>query len=163
MSPARHTTCWVSNDGHLFVTEPWSPNLAKRTSNDGTTQGELRSELLEEQAIESDPAEGYDALCEFCESLNIANLETFYGPEGQSLNLDLLIEAASCCKTCERIFNLRTPRFHRRAIQQQCTRELQNTSSRRWMLWHPSHRSCRPYPSPGDARNSHCRVYCIHK
>jgi hypothetical protein len=104
MTVARYAT---SHDGHVTVTKHWSPNLANATSNDGTIQDELTSEHVEEQAIEPDPSKGYDGLCAVCESLNIAYLDSVYGAEGFFLDLGLLIDAASRCKTCKRIFNLR--------------------------------------------------------
>jgi hypothetical protein len=98
----------MSHDrSHVLVTQHLSPNLANATLNDGSTQDELPSEHAEEQAIESDPAEGYDGLCGYCESLNIECLVSHYGPGGKLLDLDALIDAAAHCKTCERIFNLR--------------------------------------------------------
>jgi hypothetical protein len=100
-------TNYAAKDGHVFVTKCWSPNVANATSNDETTGDELTSEHAEEPAIEPDPAEGYDGRCGFCGSLNIECLVSGYGPEGKLLDLDALIDAASRCKTCERIYNLR--------------------------------------------------------
>jgi hypothetical protein len=98
---------YETRDGHGTMTKHWSPNLAIAISHDGTTQDELKSEHVEGPVIEPDPAGGYDGLCAYCKSLDIAHLVSFYGAEGKLLDLDLLIDAASRCKTCERIFNLR--------------------------------------------------------
>ena len=103
----KHTHFEMSQDRHVFVTKPWSPNLANATSNDGSSQDELPYEHAKVQAIESDPAEGYDGLCGYCDSLNIEHLVSFYGAEGKLMGFDALIDAASRCKTCERIFSLR--------------------------------------------------------
>jgi hypothetical protein len=107
VSDKTHTKWKMSDDGHLSITKPWLPQLANATSNDATTQDELKSEHVEEQAIESDPAEGYYGLCGYCNSRNVEHQVSFYEFERKLMNLDAMIDAASRCKTCERIFNLR--------------------------------------------------------
>jgi hypothetical protein len=59
---------------------------------------------------ERDPSEDYDKLCELCGSLNIETLLSEYGREGKVYGLSALIDTASRCKTCERIFGLESLR-----------------------------------------------------
>jgi hypothetical protein len=74
------------------------------TSGDEITDED--SENLEKEVPEPSPPEDYDGRCDFCGSLNIECLMTDYGPEGKLYDLDALVDAASRCKTCERIFDL---------------------------------------------------------
>jgi hypothetical protein len=76
------------------------------TSNDKLSQDELTSEHLEELATGSETPEDYDKLCELCGSLNIESLVSDYGSEGKLYDLDALVDSASRCKTCERLFDL---------------------------------------------------------
>jgi hypothetical protein len=69
-----------------------------------------QTEVNSEHLIGSDPPEGYYGRCNFCRSLNIECLVSDYGSEGKLYDLDALIDAASHCKTCERVFNLRVLR-----------------------------------------------------
>jgi hypothetical protein len=83
-------------------------DLANTTTfDDESCQDDCTSEHTENLAAENDPWETYDELCDLCGSLNIESLVSDHGSGGKIYDLDVLIDAASRCKTCERLFDLK--------------------------------------------------------
>jgi hypothetical protein len=83
-------------------------DLANTTTfDDESCQDDCTPEYTENLAAGNDPWEPYDELCDLCGSLNIESLVSDHGSGGKIYELDVLIDAASRCKTCERLFNLK--------------------------------------------------------
>ena len=100
--------------------------LANMTSNEEKRpQDELTSEHAEASDTELDPSEDYDELCELCGSLNIECLVQDYKWPGKFYALSMLIESASRCRTCERLFNLRRLREVAQFTDEICNDQVQ--------------------------------------
>jgi hypothetical protein len=69
-------------------------------------QDEFTSEHANELASAQDPPGGYVELCELCGSFNIETLVSDYWEPGKLFDLDALIDSASRCRMCDRIFGL---------------------------------------------------------
>jgi hypothetical protein len=84
-----------------------SSTTANAGSGDESQQDKIASNQVEGLATDLDLSEDYDELCDLCGSLNIEYLVSDHGGEGKLYDLDALVNAASRCKTCEKIFNPR--------------------------------------------------------
>jgi hypothetical protein len=62
---------------------------------------------LERLATDMVSPEAYNEPCELCGSLNIEYLISDHPPEGKLYSLDALIDSASRCKICDRLFELK--------------------------------------------------------
>lgn len=81
-------------------------HLEDPTPSDVRHEDEITSEHADELATAPDPPGYYIELCELCGSLNIETLKSDYWLPGKLYDLDTLIDSASRCEMCDRIFGL---------------------------------------------------------
>jgi hypothetical protein len=80
--------------------------LAQTIPDAERPQHEPTSKHAENSATESDPPENDDGMCALCRNLNIETLVSDYSGEGRLYDLGALIDSASRCQMCARLFGL---------------------------------------------------------
>jgi hypothetical protein len=96
------STVPLASNSSNFPASPLTNTLSKNTHH----QADIMPDDLERLATDMVLPEAYNEPCELCGSLNIEHLISDHPPEGKLYSLDALIDAASRCEICDRLFKL---------------------------------------------------------